>query len=194
MPTMDFFGQTYEVDDSYILVATRAVKAGRPNLNFDMFEADELKRAASTYDDCDQVFVEHTYVKTTDLASNYEDGIDRSRTRGFVVAEHYVDEDQTLHLLMAIDKRYRQLCNSIMDGSIGSVSMGCQCDLYCSICGTEFDDTHSCECGACPNFIGTVNVDGDLVYDILRNVEFYEISCILTQPAEDSALFYEVVE
>lgn len=59
MPTIDFFGQNYEVDDSYLLAATRAVKAGRPNLNFDMFEADELERAASTYDDCDQVFVEH---------------------------------------------------------------------------------------------------------------------------------------
>lgn len=58
MPTMDFFGQTYEVDDSYILVATRAVKA-EVNRNFDCFEPDELEKAAHTYDNCDLVFVDH---------------------------------------------------------------------------------------------------------------------------------------
>lgn len=136
----------------------------------------------------------HTYTKTTDLADKYEDGIDRTRTRGFVVAEHYDPDECVLHLLIAVDKRYRGLCNGIMDGSIGAVSMGCQCDLYCSICGTEFDDNHACECGACPNFIGTVNRDGDLVYDILRNIEFYEISILAEEQASPSALFYEVAE
>lgn len=193
MPSMEFFGNTYEVDDDYLLVATRAVKA-EVNRNFDCFLPEELEAAAHTYDGCDQIFVDHTYTKTTDLASEYEDGIDRSRTRGFVVAQHYDPDEQELYLLMAIDKRYRNLCNMIMDGSIGAVSMGCQCDLECSICHTEFDELHSCECGACPDHIGTVDINGDLVYDILRNIEFYEISCLAEEQASPSALFYEVSE
>lgn len=135
----------------------------------------------------------HTYTYHDDDPSNYEDGIDRSRTRGFVVAQHYDAETEDLHLLIAVDKRYKSLCDLILDGSISTVSMGCQCDLFCSVCGGEFDEMHSCECGACPNFIGTVNVDGDLVYDILRNVDFYEISILAEEQAEPRAVFYEVV-
>ena len=192
MPTAEFFGKTYTVE-GVILIKTIAVHAGRINRNFDMFEPDELEAAAHTYDNCNLVFVDHEYGATDEDLSAFEDGIDRSRTRGFIVAEHYDSETQDLHCLMAIDKNYKNLVDAIMSGKLGAVSMGCTCDLYCSICNTLFDEDHDCECGSCPRYIGTISNDGQLVYDILRNVEFYELSCLAIEQAEPRALFYEVI-
>lgn len=192
MPSLEFFGREYSVPDDHLLVATRAVKA-EVNANLDEFPFDELKKAASTYDDCDLIFVEHTYTKTDDDARRYDDGIDRSRSRGYVVAQHFDDDEGELYLLMAIDKRYQELCRFILDGVISAVSMGCTCDTYCSECGTEFNEIQKCECGACPDMIGTIGKNGTPVHDILKDISFYEISCV-QDPASESAAFYEVVE
>lgn len=187
----EFFGKEYDISDGYLAVKTRACSA-RINVNLDCFEKTELEKAWLTYEDCMNVFVEHTYTKTDDDPAKYDDGIDRSRTRGYVAAVHYDADDGVVYLLLAIDKAYEELCDLILDGSLGAVSMGCNCTLYCSICGGEFDDYHLCECGACPNLIGTQK-DGHLVYDIMRDVHFYEIS-IVSEPADQTALFYEVID
>lgn len=194
MAEIDFWGETYEVPDGHVCIHTRAVSAGDGGLNrnFDYFPSDELERAAHTYDGCDLVFVDHRYQFTDDLDS-YDDGIDRSRTRGYVMAQHYDADSDALYLLIAVDKRYHELTNLILDGSIGSVSMGCTCRTFCSICDGEFDDENPCECGACPTFIGTIR-GSQIVYDILRDIEFYEISLIITCPADSHALFLEVVD
>lgn len=195
MASIDFWGQIYEVPRGYVAVHTRAVTAGEGGLNrnFDFFPSDELERAAPTYDGCDLVFVDHTYTFTDDDASDYDDGIDRSRTRGYVAAQHYDPDTDALYLLIMVDKHFRSLTDYILDGSIGAVSMGCTCRTYCSICGGEFDDWNPCECGACPTFIGTVKGD-DLVYDILRDISFYEISILAELSADAHSLFVEVVD
>lgn len=193
MASIDFWGEIYEVPRGYVAVHTRAVTAGDGGLNrnFDYFPSDELEKAAPTYDGCDLVFVDHTYTFTDD-ESEYEDGIDRSRTRGYVAAQHYDPDTDALYLLIMVDKHFRSLADYILDGSIGAVSMGCTCRTYCSICGGEFDDWNPCECGACPTFIGTVR-GTDLVYDVLRGIDFYEISFVFL-PADGHALFLKVVD
>lgn len=188
----EFFGTEYEIPDGHLAVKTRACSA-RINVNLDCFERSELEKAWKTYEGCTNVFVEHTYVHTDDDESKYPDGIDRSRSRGSVIAVHYDASDASVHLLLAIDKSYHELTKQILDGGIASVSMGCNCTLYCSICNSPFDETFRCECGSCPDNIGT-QVDGHLVYDIMRDVDFYEISLIVTEPADQTALFYEVID
>lgn len=194
MAEIDFWGETYEVPDGHVCIHARAVSGGDGGLNrnFDYFPSDELERAAHTYDGCDLVFVDHHYQFTDDLDS-YDDGIDRSRTRGYVMAQHYDPETDAIYLLIAVDKRYRELSELVLDGSIASVSMGCTCRTYCSICGGEFDDVNPCECGACPTFIGTMH-GSDIVYDILRDIEFYEISLLAEVSADPKALFIEVAD
>lgn len=196
MPSLDFFGREYSVPDDHILVATRAVRA-EMNANLDEFPHDELRKAASTYDGCDLVFVDHTYTKTDDDASLYEDGIDRSRSRGYVVANHFDDDDGELYLLIAVSKEFPELVRNILDGSINAVSMGCTCDTYCSECGGEFTELSPCECGACPDRIGCRGRGGVPIHDILRNIHFYEISLLSgidEPPASPSAVFFEVSE
>lgn len=194
MAEIDFWGETYEVPEGHVCVHTRAVSGGEGGLNrnFDYFPSDELEKAAPTYDGCDLVFVDHHYQFTDDLDS-YDDGIDRSRTRGYVMAQHYDPETDAIYLLIAVDKRYHELSELILDGSIASVSMGCTCRTYCSICGGEFDDVNPCECGACPTYIGTMH-GNDIVYDVLRDIEFYEISVLAETSADPKALFVEVVD
>lgn len=194
MASIDFWGETYEVPRGYVAVHTRAVTAGDGGLNrnFDYFPSDELEKAAPTYDGCDLVFVDHTYTFTDD-EGEYEDGIDRSRTRGYVAAQHYDPGTDALYLLIMVDKHFRSLTDYILDGSIGAVSMGCTCRTFCSLCGGEFDDWNPCECGACPTYIGTVRGD-DLVYDILRDISFYEISVLAELSADAHSLFVEVVD
>lgn len=187
----EFFEKEYDIPDGYLAVKTRACSA-RINVNLDCFEKTELEKAWLTYEGCTNVFVEHTYTKTDDDPAKYDDGIDRSRSRGYVAAVHYDADESVVYLLLAIDKAYEELCDLIIDGSLGAVSMGCNCTLYCSNCGGEFDDCHPCECRACPNLIGT-QIDGHLVYDIMRDVNFYEIS-IVAEPADQTALFYEVID
>ena len=187
----EFFEKEYDIPDGYLAVKTRACSA-RINVNLDCFEKTELEKAWLTYEGCTNVFVEHTYTKTDDDPAKYDDGIDRSRSRGYVAAVHYDADESVVYLLLAIDKAYGELCDLIIDGSLGAVSMGCNCTLYCSNCGGEFDDCHPCECRACPNLIGT-QIDGHLVYDIMRDVNFYEIS-IVAEPADQTALFYEVID
>lgn len=195
MAEIEFWGDVYEVPEGYLCVHTRAVSGGERGLNrnFDYFPSDELEAAAHTYDGCDLVFVDHTYTFTDDDADEYDDGIDRSRTRGYVMAQHYDPESDALYLLIAVDKGFRALADLILDGSIASVSMGCTCRTFCSICGGEFDDMTPCECGACPTFIGTVRGD-ELVYDVLRDISFYEISILCETQADPAALFVEVVD
>ena len=100
MATIDFWGETYEVPEGHVCVHTRAVSGGEGGLNrnFDYFPSDELEKAAPTYDGCDLVFVDHHYQFTDDLDS-YDDGIDRSRTRGYVMAQHY-DPETDFHALL----------------------------------------------------------------------------------------------
>lgn len=194
MASIDFWGETYEVPRGYVAVHTRAVTAGDGGLNrnFDFFPSDELEKAAPTYEGCDLVFVDHTYTFTDDQ-NEYEDGIDRSRTRGYVAAQHYDPDTDALYLLIMVDKHFRSLTDYILDGSIASVSMGCTCRTFCSLCGGEFDDWNPCECGACPTFIGTVRGD-ELVYDVLRDISFYEISVLAEISADAHSLFVKVVD
>ena len=44
--TIDFLGDTFEIPEGYVGVCTRAVKPDVPNLNGDLFPAEELKKAA----------------------------------------------------------------------------------------------------------------------------------------------------
>lgn len=188
MKTIQFFGKEYSTDDDHILIKTRAVKA-EINLNFDCFPYDELKRGASTYQGCELVFVDHTYHKTSDLADDYEDGIDRSRSRGKVLAWHFEPIEGEVYLLLEISKEWPMLTEAIMSGAINAVSMGCTCTTYCSICGAEFDELNPCD--HCPSRIGSY-VNGTFCYDILRDISFYEIS-IVPEEASPSACFVEVV-
>jgi hypothetical protein len=192
MPQTEFFGKTYSVSDDYILVKTIAVRE-ELNRNFDYFPREELEKSWEQYGEVDLVFVDHTYKKSTD-SNYYEDGIDRSRTRGFVVASGIKDDESgraCIHLLIAVDKSYSYLVKAIEDGDMGTVSMGCYSDLYCSICGELFSELNPCP--HCPALIGT-RFNGKLVFDILRNICFYEISLLVQLQASPVAIFYEVIE
>lgn len=189
MPSIDFFGERYTEPSDVVLVATRAV-ASEVNFNYDQFTESEMERAAPAYADVDNVFVDHTYTRTDDDADRYEDGIDRSRSRGRVVASHY--EDGEIYLLIAVSKEWANLVDAILTAKVNAVSMGCDCRTRCSVCGGEFDDLTPCPCGSCPTLIGSTAPDGTKVHDVLFDIDFYEISIVFT-PASPSALFYEVV-
>lgn len=195
MKSIDFFGTEYTTSDDNILVMTRAVKA-EINLNFDCFPYDELEKAASTYENCDLVYFDHTYHK---ISLDYDeddfddggvgDGIDRSRSRGRVLAWHFEPTEGEIYLLIEISRDWHMLCDMITSGALNAVSMGCNCRTFCSICGQEF--TPDDPCPHCPSRMGTM-VDGRLCYDILRDISFYEIS-IVPEEASPSAVFCKVV-
>lgn len=193
MKSIEFFGKRYETDDDHMLVMTRAVKA-EINLNFDCFPYEELEKAVHTYDGCKLVYVDHTYHKVSALGdtsgdSEFEDGIDRTRSRGRVLASYFEPVEGEIYLLLEISKEWQLLNEAIMSGAINAVSMGCTCTTYCSICGQEFDELNPCP--HCPTRIGTY-VDGRICYDILRDINFYEIS-IVPEEASPSACFVKVV-
>lgn len=183
---IEFFGNMYDVPDDYIVIDTVAVRAA-VNWNYDEFTEEDMEKAADSYNNCNLVFFDHTYTRTDD-DNDYDDGIDRTRSRGFVVAQHYENGKQ--YLLIAVSKEWTKLCEAIEDGSLNAVSMGCDCSTWCSECGTEFTEYGACFCGLCPSHIGTMH-NGNLVHDVLKDITYYEIS-IVPDPAECTALFRKV--
>lgn len=187
LPTIEFFDDEYEVPEGYIAVRTRAVRNAE-NFNLDFFPLDEMRKAARTYEGCGNVFVDHTYKLTKDN-NQYEDGIDRSRSRGYVMAQRM--EGDTQWLLIAISKEWPKLVDAILSGQVNGVSMGCDCTTWCPICDTEFVAGSPCECGACPTRVGDF-IHGQKVHEVLKDIKYYEISIVFA-PAECTALFEEIV-
>lgn len=176
MSTISFFGEIYHIPRGYIAVATRAVSSDAPNRNGDLFTPENLTEAAPTYEDCERVFVDHV---TDDGQSS---GVDRVYSRGYVRAWHM--SDGVLYLLIFVSKKFPELCDALATGKINAVSMGCECNFICGICGAHDGCEHTA-------YLGLDTTNG-YAYDILTNIEFKEISFVF-EPADPSALIYKVV-
>lgn len=170
--TIDFLGDTFEIPDGYIGVCTRAVKPDVPNLNGDMFPSEALRKAAKTYDDCQMVFVNH---------ETEDEGVDRAFSRGFVASEGF-DESGTLCLLIMVSKEFPQLVEALETGGVNAVSMGCEAEVKCGLCGKDW-----CEH---MDWLGCMTSDG-YAYDILSDINFEEISFVF-DPADPTALIWLV--
>ena len=178
MSNIKFNGKIYDIPENYCAVATRAVSADRKNLNGDYFPADVLERAVSTYVDCQKVFVDHV----TDIPEESAGDIDRTVSRGYV--RDAVFKNDTIYLLIYVNKKFPQLCQSLLSGGINAVSMGCMSSVTCGICGAIDDCQHIRNLQS-----GDMN-HGE--YEILDDVEFIEISFVF-DPADPTALIYKVV-
>lgn len=175
MACIDFLGKDYDIPDGYIAVCTRAVSPDIPNLNGDLFPLDELKKAAPQYEGLDRVFVDHE----TD-----EGGIDRVYSRGFVEASG-IDSSGCLCLLIMVSKRFPALIDSLETGGVNAVSMGCEAEATCGICGSTTGCRHM-------DFLGMNTTEG-YAFDILTKIEFEEISFVF-DPADPTALIWEVCD
>lgn len=187
MRTIEWYGQQVPWPENTLAVETRAVAPGI-NLNYDEFTPDALEASAPSFEGC-PVYVDHVYQLTDSTESFWPDGMDRSRSRGQVGAWH-LDENDVLSLLIFVDKKWEQLCQALLSGAVNSVSMGCECDTYCSVCGKLFSD--DAPCAHCPQLIGMPTDDGP-VHDVLERIRFTEISFVF-DPAEPSALIWDVLD
>lgn len=169
---VEFLGSEYEIPEGYIAVCTRAVKPDVPNLNGDLFPSDQLEIAAKTYDGCQMVFVNH---------ETEDEGIDRAYSRGYVEAEGF-DDTGTLCLLIMVSKEFPNLIKALETGGVNAVSMGCEAEVECGICGKSY----------CPHlsYLGCMTSDG-YAYDILSDIAFEEISFVF-EPADPTALIWLV--
>ena len=169
---VEFLGSVYPIPEGFIAVCTRAVKPDVPNLNGDLFPTGELRKAAKTYDGCQMVFVNH---------ETEDEGVDRAFSRGFVEAEGF-DDSGTLCLLIMVSKEFPQLIEALETGGVNAVSMGCEAEVKCGICGSDH----------CPHlsYLGCMTSDG-YAYDVLSDIQFEEISFVF-DPADPTALIWLV--
>lgn len=171
---IDFLGTDYKIPEGYIAVCVRAVSADSPNLNGDMFPLEELEKAQYSYVGCQNVFVDH-------VTEDTDEG--RVVSRGYVGAEG-IDDTGCLDLLIFVSKEFPKLCSALLNGEINAVSMGCECEAVCGLCGRN-DCIHL-------DYLGLNTTDG-YVFDILSQIQFEEISFVF-EPADPTALIWEVVD
>lgn len=167
--------------DGYLYVAARAVTADKPNLNYDMFPADELRKSYRTFvGGC--VYLNH-------------DNTDPAKARGAIVDARLHDEnpdDVWVEILMELDEeRCPKLCALIRSGEIDTFSMGCTTEYStCSVCGREASD----ESEFCEHMLHKGRrYDGVLAYEVCHGIEFFEESAVYS-PADPTARTVAVLD
>lgn len=176
---MDFYGRIHQSREGMLYMSVRAISA-IVNLNYDGWPAEELEKSYKTFIN-DPIFVDHHSAVS-------------DRARGMVIDAQYVEteDDQFIDLLMEIDyETFPALGNEIVSGGLDSVSMGADVEeTECSVCGNiAFGMLDICD--HVKHMKGEV-IDGSLVYEICRGIDFYEISLVF-EPADITALAKKVV-
>lgn len=161
-------------DGRYLYVAARACTADKPNLNYDMLPSSELRTAYKTFIGC-PVFLNHL-------------NDDTERARGVIIDAKWHDDnpdDQWVEILCELDEqRCPKLCSMIRDGSIDTMSMGCNVTTTtCSVCGNEAEFPYQ----FCEHVRDKGReYDGKLAYEVCNGIEFIEESFVY-DPADRSA-------
>ena len=178
MRVIHFNGRDFEVPEGRIAIDTAAIHADEPNLNGDLIPYSELEKAAPQYIGCQNVYIDHV---TPEEELGWGMTVQRDvESRGEVLDAYCDPEDRCLYLLISIDSSFAELGDAILSASMNAVSFGADADIECPICGKS-DCRH----------IDMRGTDGN--YDILKNLEFREIS-IVFDPADPLALFRQAVE
>ena len=171
MQTIHFNGRDFEVPEGRIAIDTAAIHADEPNLNGDLIPYPELEKAAPQYIGCRNVYVDHVTPEET---------VRSIESRGEVLDAYCDPEERCLYLLISLDSSFPQLAEAVLSASMNAVSFGADADIECPICGKN-----DCE------HIDRRGTGGN--YDIMKNIDFREIS-IVFDPADPLALFRQVVE
>ena len=173
-----FYGRSYERQDGCLYVRVRAISA-IVNLNYDGWPSSELEKSYQTFIG-KPVFVDHH-------------SEDKGRARGVILDSEFLrtDDDAWVELLLEIDgEAFPMLAHELVTGGLDSTSMGAIVnESECSVCGAVSDGTGNCE--HIPYMKGQT-VFGQLVYEICRDITFYEISLVF-DPADVTALAKQVV-
>jgi len=176
----------YNISDDindYIFPVPRAVTASVPNNNGDCFEHDELTRFSS-YHRC-QVY--QTF-RNDPLHIEHAAG-DPKTARGYLPDVFYMQsspDDRHVLCVAGVDTtKDRALAEGIADGSINKFSMGCICAaVQCSSCKkVATSDRDLCDC---LRWYKMSKINGKLVYEHCRGVEFQELS-VVQNPADVTA-------
>jgi hypothetical protein len=168
--------------NDYIFPVPRAVTASVPNNNGDSFGHDELTRFSS-YHRC-QVY--QTF-RNDPLHIEHAAG-DPKTARGYLPDVFYMQSSDDRHVLCVagVDTtKDRALAEGVADGSINKFSMGCICAaVQCSVCNKiATSDRDLCEC---LRWYKMSKINGKLVYEHCRGVEFQELS-VVQNPADITA-------
>lgn len=185
----------YVPKPGFLYVRSRAISS-RCNDNFDMFPADEIKKAYKTFIG-KPVFVNHV-------------NDDHRQMRGLIIDAALHEDvnpdgspDTWTEVLMEVDgKTYPKLAAAILAGDIDRTSMGCDVQISkCSVCGNEA--TSPLEyCSHIPGKKGQRiyrtgsdgRREGQLVFEICSGLSFFENSLLVEPPADPTAYFLGKVE
>lgn len=174
-----FHDREHERLDGMYYISVRAISS-IVNLNYDGWPSDELQESYKTFIG-KPVFVDH-----------HSD--DDERARGIILDSQFVrsDDDAWIELLLEIDAQaFPMLAHELRTGGLDSVSMGAYVEtIECSICG-ELTLENEDHCMHIPHMKGQM-VGGELVYEICRDITFYEISLVF-DPADVTAIAKNVV-
>jgi hypothetical protein len=170
--------------DDYIFPVPRAVTAAVPNNNGDEFEHEELIRFSPVHK-CqvyqtfrnDPLHVEHA-------------AQDPKTARGYLPDVFYMTvdpNDRHVLTIVAVDTtKDRALAEGVLDGTVNKFSMGCICgSVQCSYCHkAAYSDKELCEC---LRWYKMSKINGKLVYEKCKDVEFQELSAV-NNPADPKAI------
>jgi hypothetical protein len=170
--------------NDYIFPVPRAVTASIPNNNGDCFEHEELTRFSPVHR-CqvyqtfrnDPLHVEHA-------------ASDPKTARGYLPDVFYMTGDPKDHHVLTVvgvdTTKDRALAEGVLDGTVNKFSMGCICaSVVCTYCNKEaFNDREMCDHLL---WYKMAKLNGKLVYEKCRGVEFQELSAV-KNPADPKAL------
>lgn len=174
-----FHDREHERVDGMYYISVRAISA-IVNLNYDGWPSDELEASYQTFIG-KPVFIDH-----------HSD--DDQRARGIILDSEFIrtEDDAWVELLLEIDAQaFPLLAHELQTGGLDSVSMGAYVEtIECSICG-ELTQENQNHCMHIPHMKGQM-IGGELVYEICRDITFYEISLVF-DPADVTAIAKNIV-
>lgn len=158
-----------DIDPDMFYVKVRAVTANVPNSNGDFFPEDEIRNNYKTFEGRG-VFINHESDNVESL-------------RGKIISADLIDTDPNdVHVVLALaidEKAFPQLVHSIKRGYCTDVSMGATVGYsLCSVCNNKASQ-ESEYCDHVKYFKGRT-FSGKEVYEINKNVNFFEISWVTT--------------
>lgn len=178
---VDRYIKNLEREKGYIYALVNALTAGEyygPNRNGDYFPEEALKKYHNTFVDHGHVYKHHR-------------NKDPKKAMGKVIFSHYNDEMKRVEVVIKLIGDHPDvisLVESILNGNIPKVSMGCKVpEDYCSITG-KCAKTRAEYSDYLKNQMGQVLPDGRRVYAINKRPRFFDLS-IVTIPADPVASF-----
>ncbi len=166
--------------ENFVYFRCRAITADTPNTNGDYFPEEEIKKAYKTFIGIG-LYLDHK-----------SDSVEKSI--GKVLWAEYIPEGKYVECYCAVDKNLApEIAYRVKQGIIDSVSMGTSVETaICSYCGNEATNINE----LCDHMIPGSGykgryIDGKLVYEINKGLNFYDLS-LVTNPADKTARVFEV--